>query len=60
MIQNIIQKIFWSKAFEEIREGHRKMCYELGIKDGQDEFDNNNKFYKEFAEAYNNESIILN
>ncbi|SUA70152.1 Uncharacterised protein [Paenibacillus polymyxa] len=36
------------------------MCYELGIKDGQDEFDNNNKFYKEFAEAYNNESIILN
>ncbi|KAF6630665.1 hypothetical protein H6F38_14655 [Paenibacillus sp. EKM208P] len=60
MIHNIIHKIFWSKAFEEVREGHRKMCYELGIKDGQDEFDKNNKFYKEFAEAYNNESIISN
>lgn len=36
------------------------MCYELGIKDGQDELDKNNKFYKEFAETYNNESIILN
>ncbi len=35
MMNKVIQFLFWSRAFEGIREAHRRMCYELG-KDDQE------------------------
>jgi hypothetical protein len=38
MLTKIINYLFWSKSFEEIREKHKKMCYELGKYDQEREF----------------------
>ncbi|KZE68553.1 hypothetical protein AV545_02045 [Paenibacillus jamilae] len=49
MFNSIIHKLFWSRAFDEVREAHRKMCYELGVKDGRNQVNKDNQFYKEFS-----------
>jgi len=38
MINKLIQYLFWSKAFEGIREAHKNMCYELGRYDEEQEY----------------------
>lgn len=38
MINKLIRYLFWSKAFEEVREAHREMCYGLGRYDEEQQF----------------------
>lgn len=47
VVNSLIHRLFWSRMFEEVREGHKKMCYGLGKSDAVKQM--NNQFYIEFS-----------
>jgi hypothetical protein len=37
VLNKLIYLLFWSRAFEGVREAHRAMCYEMGKDDQEKE-----------------------
>lgn len=49
MLKSLIHMLFWSRIFEEVREGHKELCYSLGKSDAIEQM--NNQFYIEFSNS---------